>query len=146
MHSDLLWVTANSAVRNKSESTMARLAIAPSWSWVSVPPGAGVLFPRRYGRPAFEFDHQSLDETSREQYSAVCSAGLTLQSRQRPLLRGETQINWPEREPKDESGHLVFPDVRDVICSLQPETGRIPVSHSAAHPIVIDSPTCNSAL
>lgn len=137
LHSDLLWVSGQGDGRNKSESAMTRLAIAPSWSWVSVPPAAGVVFPRRYGRPAFELGGHGIDKSSRARYSAVLSAEFTLKARLRPLLREETEIDWPVRELEDESGHPIFPDARGSIYSLQPETGRILLSYNAVYPIVI---------
>jgi hypothetical protein len=139
LQSDLLWVTAKGGGTNQSEAPVTRLAIAPSWSWVSVPPAAGVIFSRRYGRPTFEFNGDGIDETSRKRYSAVCPASLGLKARLRPLLQGEARLDWPEKELEDESGHPIFPDAKGVLYALHPDTGRILLSYNAAHPIVIET-------
>jgi hypothetical protein len=139
LHSDLLWMIAHGPRRDESGVPVTRLEIAPSWSWVTVPPAAGVMFPRRYGRPTYELIGYDVQRKSEEEFGAIRSASLTLKARLRPLLKGETQIEWPENEYEDEFNTSIFPEVKNVIYALDVRTGRILLSYNAAHPVVIQT-------
>lgn len=139
LQSQLLWVTAHRTWMSDDKVSMKTLDIAPYWSWVSVPPSAGVIFPRRYGRRAFEYKSHDVGYRSGDRFGAILRASLKLQARMRPLLEGETRIDWPNFEIHDEFDRPMFPRVKDVVYALDSATGRILLSYNAAHPILIET-------
>ena len=139
LHSDLLWIAAPRSQERPDDNTISKLEIAPSWSWASMPPSTGVLFPRRYGRSTFRLVDYDIQRASEDDFGAILSARICIEARLRPLLQGETGVEWPEEELKDESGHPIFPSTTGFVYALDPKAHRILLSHNAAFPIIIQT-------
>jgi len=142
LQSDLLWIVAPGSLEKSDGKTVSKLEIAPSWSWASIPPSACVLFPRRYGRSTSRLVDYDIQRASEDDFGAISSARICVEARLRPLLQGETRVEWPEHALKDESGHPIFPSTTGIVYSLDPKSHRILVSHNAAYPIIIQT-DCN---
>jgi hypothetical protein len=135
-HSELLWVIGLGTDGRLDKRTISKLENMPSWSWVSVSPVAGVLFPRRYGRPTY---HQLDSPANIEDCSGFSNTCIYIKARLRPLLNGEAQVEWPNRELQDDLGHAMFPNVEGVVYSIDPKTKRIMIAQNNAAPIIIET-------
>jgi hypothetical protein len=130
IHNELLWVLGNQDQNQMEPKNVSRLSIAPSWSWVSVPPEAGVRFPRRYGR--------SMCTLVKAETSSVDSMRISVRGKLRPLLLNEQLTTWPQEESWDEFGYPAFPRATSSSYVVETSGRKILLIRNVAFPIIIE--------
>jgi hypothetical protein len=129
LHSELLWILGRQVQNQMERKKVSRLSIAPSWSWVSVPPEAGVRFPRRYGR--------SMCKLVNAETSSIESTRICIRGKLRPLLSRERLVTWPEEEVRDEFGYPAFPRAISSSYAVGKNGQKVLIIRNVASPIII---------
>jgi hypothetical protein len=130
LHSELLWILASQVQGKWDREKVTRLDFAPSWSWVSVPPEAGVRFPRSYGRSMCTLFNV---EISNNGSTRICVRG-----KLRPLLLTELLASWPQEAVRDESGYPAFPRAKPSSYAVDKNRQKVLLIRNIASPILIE--------